>query len=65
MLKKKRSASPLCLEWIANKVLMYSTWNSAVCSVVAWTGGGFRGEWICVYVWLNPFAVHPKLSQYC
>ena len=49
MLKKKRSASPLCLEWIANKVLMYSTWNSAVCSVVAWLGGGFRENgYVCM-----------------
>ena len=23
------------------------------------------GEWIHVYVWLNPFAVHLKLSQCC
>ena len=23
----------------------------------------FGGEWIHVYVWLNPFAVHLKLSQ--
>ena len=27
--------------------------------------GGFRGEWIHVYAWLIPFAVHPKLSQHC
>ena len=23
------------------------------------------GEWIHVYVWLSPFAVHLKLSQHC
>ena len=28
-------------------------------------GGEFKGEWIWVYVWLSPFAVHLKLSQYC
>ena len=25
----------------------------------------FGREWIHVYVWLNPFAVHLKLSQQC
>ena len=25
----------------------------------------FGGEWIHVYVWLSPFAVHLKLSQHC
>ena len=28
-------------------------------------GREFGGEWIHIYVWLNPFAVHLKLSQYC
>ena len=28
-------------------------------------GEEFRGEWIRVYVWLNPFALHLKLSQHC
>ena len=27
-------------------------------------GGEFGGEWMGVYVWLNPFVVHLKLSQY-
>ena len=45
--------------------LLNSTWNSAQCSVVAWMGGDFGGEWIHVYVWLGPFAVHLKLSQHC
>ena len=26
-------------------------------------GGGFGREWIHVYVWLNPFAIHLKLSK--
>ena len=26
-------------------------------------GSGVWGEWIHVYVWLNPFAGHLKLSQ--
>ena len=28
-------------------------------------GGEFGEEWIHVYVWLSPFAVHLKLSQHC
>ena len=28
-------------------------------------GREFRGEWIHVYIWLSPFAVHLKLSQHC
>ena len=33
--------------------------------VAAWMGGEFGGEWMHVYVWLSPFAVHLKLSQRC
>ena len=32
--------------------------------VAAWMGGEFEGEWIHVYAWLSPFAVHLKLSQH-
>ena len=28
-------------------------------------GAAFGGEWIHVYVWLSPFAVHLRLSQHC
>ena len=48
----------LYLKWITNKDLLYSTWNSAQGYVPAWMGGEFGGEWIHVYVWLSPFAVH-------
>ena len=48
----------LYLKWITNKDLLYSTGNSVQCHVAAWMGGEFAGEWIHVYVWLNPFAVH-------
>ena len=40
----------LYLKWITNKVLLYSTGNSAPCYVVAWMEGEFGGEWIHVYV---------------
>ena len=53
------------LKWISNKDLLCSSGNSAQCYVAAWTGGGFGGEWIHVYIWLSPFIVHLKLSQHC
>ena len=55
----------LYLKWITNKGLLHSTWNSAQCHMAAWMGEEFGGEWIHVYVWLSPFAVHLKLSQQC
>ena len=55
----------LYLKWITNKVLLYSTGNSAQCYMAAWMGGEFGGEWIHVYVWLSPFPVHLQLSQHC
>ena len=50
---------------IINKDLLCSAGNSAQCYEAAWMGGEFGGEWIHVYVWLSPFTVHLKLSQYC
>ena len=55
----------LYLKWITNKVLLYSTWNSAQYYVAARMGVGFGREWIHIYVWLNPFAIHLKISQHC
>ena len=34
----------LYLKWVANKDLLYSTWNSAQCYVATWMGGEIRGE---------------------
>ena len=57
----------LRLKCITNKDRLWSTWNSARGYVAAWMGGesSSGGEWIPVYAWLSPFAVHLKLSQYC
>ena len=55
----------LYFKWITNKDLLYSIRHFTQCFVLAWMEGEFRGEWIHVYVWLNPFAVHLKLSQHC
>ena len=41
--------------------LLYSAWRSAQYYVPDWMGGESGGEWIHVYVWLSPFAVHLKL----
>ena len=51
----------LYLKQKTNRDLLYITWNSAQCYVAAWMGGEFGGEWIPVYAWLSPFAVHLKL----
>ena len=53
----------LYVKWITNRVLLCSTGNSAQGYVAAWMGGEFGGEWIHVYVWSSPFAVHLKLSH--
>ena len=55
----------ILLEWLLskNKDLLYGTLLSV--NVAAWVGGEFEGEWIHVYIWLNPFVVHLKLSQHC
>ena len=55
----------LYLKWITNKDLLYSTWNSTQCYVAVWRWGDCGGEWLCVYVWLNPFIFHLKLLQHC
>ena len=52
----------LYLKWITNKELLYGAWNYAQCSMAAYLGGEFEVEWIHVYIWLNPSAVH--LSYY-
>ena len=44
--------------------LVYSIWNTAQCYVAAWIGQEFGEEWIHIYVWLSPFAVHTKLLQH-
>ena len=53
------------IKWIINKDLLYSTWISAQSYVAAWMGEEFGVEWIHVYIWLNLFAMHLKLSQCC
>ena len=55
----------LYYKWITNKDLLYSRWNFAQCYVSAWMLGVFGGEWIHVNIWLNPSAIHLKLSQHC
>ena len=51
--------------WRTSKDLLTSTGNSAQRHVAAWMGGEFAGEWMHVYVWLNHFNVHLKLSPHC
>ena len=55
------------LRWITNHTLCVCIAQGTLLNVMwqAWMGGEFGGEWMHVYVWLNPFAVHLKLSQHC
>ena len=46
---------------ITNKDLLHNTWNSAQYYVATQMRREFGGEWIHVYGWLSPFAVHLKL----
>ena len=58
----------LYLKWITNKVLLYSTWNSAQCYVAGWMGVEFGGEWIHVYPCIcmaESLHFHLKLPQHC
>ena len=39
----------LYLKWITNKILLYSTWNSAQWYVPAWMGGRFGGRMLLLF----------------
>ena len=61
----------LYLKWIPSKDLTVQ--HMELCSLLCgqldgrgvFFGGGGRGEWIHVYIWLSPLAVHLKLLQHC
>ena len=50
--------------WVLVSIYQGCTIQDEKMSLSAWMGGEFGGEWIHVYVWLSPFAVHLKLSQH-
>ena len=55
----------LYLKWITtDKDLLYTTGNSVQYYMAASTGREFVREWIDVYVWLDPCAVHLKLPHF-
>ena len=55
----------LYIKQIINKDLLYSTENSTQYSVITYMGKESEKEQIYVYVYLNCFAVHQKLTQHC
>ena len=59
-IKNSKTSTLLYLKWIINKDLLYSTGDFAQCYAAAWMGGEFAAEWMHVYVWLSPLAVHLK-----
>ena len=44
-----------------NSTRTYYIAHGTQCYVPTWMGGGLGEEWIHVYGWLSPFAVHLKL----
>ena len=59
----------LYLKWITNKYCIAHGTLLNVMWQLGWEGSwGRMYTWIhgeCMYVWLDPFAVHLKLSQHC
>ena len=53
----------LYVEWINNKVLLYSTRNYIQYPVINHSGKEYEKEYI--YVQLNQFAIQQKLIQHC
>ena len=47
----------LCIKYITNENLLYSTGNSTQCSVVTYMGRKCKEEVICVDIWLIHFDV--------
>ena len=54
----------LYLKWIANKDLLYSTWNSPQCHVASEMGGEFGGEWVHIYVYICTYT-HTHVYVIC
>ena len=55
---------PPLVEWRPGQWDEGCTIQDEKMSLSAWMGGEFGGEWIHVYAWLSPSAVHLKLSQH-
>ena len=55
----------LYIKQITSKDLLYSTGNSTQYSLITYKGKESEKEQIYVYVKLNHFAVHLKLTQHC
>ena len=67
MILRVNKGSNSLREFVAPMITLFDSkpFNSAQYYVPAWMGGGFEGGEVHVYVWLSPFAVHPKLPQCC
>ena len=54
----------LYIEWMDNKVLLYSTGNFSQYPVINHNGKEYKKR-MYIYVQLNHFAVQQKLTQHC
>ena len=52
----------LYLNWITNKDLLYSTWNSAQCYMAALMGGEGLGENGCMYMYAESLSYSPETT---
>ena len=55
----------LHLEWISNKVLLYSTGTYTQSLGIEHDGRQYEKKNVDVYVWLGHYAVQEKLTQHC
>ena len=58
--KERESDLPETTQQISGSVKTHQS-----SSVAAWMGEEVGEEWIRVYIWQSPFAVHVKLLQHC
>ena len=55
----------LHIEWINNKVLLYSTGNCIQYHEINHNRKEYKKQCVCIYMYLNYFALQQKLTQHC
>ena len=52
------------IEWINNKVLLYSTGNYTKYLLITSNGKAYKNEYIYIYMYVNHFAIQQKLIYF-
>ena len=55
----------LHIKWINSKGLLYSTGNYIQFPVINYNRKKYEKECVCVYIYINHFALQQKLTQHC